>query len=59
MQFGELDDHVIEAFTSLRPNCRDEDLEDLIQFAVDCYQMKEAPVVGDEVDADQVCLRLY
>lgn len=52
--FGRLDDHVINAFSSLPINCRDEDLEDLIQFAVDCYQINEAPVVGDEVDADQV-----
>ncbi|KAG0140745.1 hypothetical protein CROQUDRAFT_99682 [Cronartium quercuum f. sp. fusiforme G11] len=55
---GALDDHVIEAFTSLPVTCRDEDLEDLIQFAVDCYQINEAPVVGDEVDADQVVCQL-
>ncbi|KAH9812227.1 peptidase family C50-domain-containing protein [Melampsora americana] len=55
---GTLDDHVINAFTSIPISCRDEDLEDLIQFAVDCYQINEAPVIGDEVDADQVVCQL-
>ncbi|EGG06631.1 uncharacterized protein MELLADRAFT_36075, partial [Melampsora larici-populina 98AG31] len=55
---GTLDDHVINAFTSLPISCRDEDLEDLVQFAVDCYQINEAPVIGDEVDADQVVCQL-
>lgn len=55
---GTLDDHVIDAFASLPISCRDEDLEDLIQFAVDCYQINEAPVIGDEVDADQVVCQL-
>jgi separase len=48
-----LDEHIISCFVSLPIDCRDEDLEDLIQFVVDSYQIHEAPVVGDEVDVDQ------
>ncbi|KAA1090974.1 hypothetical protein PGT21_019603 [Puccinia graminis f. sp. tritici] len=53
-----LDQHIISCFVSLPINCRDEDLEDLIQFVVDSYQIHEAPVVGDEVDVDQVVCEL-
>ncbi|CAH7673700.1 peptidase family C50-domain-containing protein [Phakopsora pachyrhizi] len=53
-----LDGQIIESFISLPISCRDEDLEDFIQFAVDTYQIQEAPVVGDEVDADQVVCEL-
>ncbi|WAQ82072.1 hypothetical protein PtA15_2A385 [Puccinia triticina] len=53
-----LDEHIVNCFISLPINCRDEDLEDLIQFVVDSYQIHEAPVVGDEVDVDQVVCEL-
>ncbi|MBW0461348.1 hypothetical protein O181_001063 [Austropuccinia psidii MF-1] len=53
-----LDENIIHCFIALSINCRDEDLEDLIQFAVDSYQTREAPVVGDEVDADQAICEL-
>jgi len=53
-----LDEHIINCFLSLPINCRDEDLEDLVQFVVDSYQVNEAPVVGDEVDVDQVVCEL-
>ncbi|KAH9460084.1 hypothetical protein Pst134EB_008287 [Puccinia striiformis f. sp. tritici] len=53
-----LDQHIITCFTSLSIDCRDEDLEDLVQFVVDSYQIHEAPVVGDEVDVDQVVCEL-
>ncbi|PLW08516.1 hypothetical protein PCANC_18311 [Puccinia coronata f. sp. avenae] len=53
-----LDDHIINCFLSLPIDCRDEDLEDLVQFVVDSYQIHEAPVVGDEVDVDQVVCEL-
>lgn len=58
LQSRPIDQSIVDCFVSLPINCRDEDLEDLVQFAVDSYQIHEAPVVGDEVDVDQVVCEL-
>lgn len=49
-----LDDAAVAAFAGLPRDCPDEDLEDLLHFAIDMLQLAGAAVVCDEVDADQV-----
>ncbi|KAI0646724.1 peptidase family C50-domain-containing protein [Trametes meyenii] len=53
-----LDDGLLECFSTLPPNCRDEELEDLVYFILDLYQFHGVPVAISEVDMDQVVVEL-
>ncbi|CDO76677.1 hypothetical protein BN946_scf184305.g9 [Trametes cinnabarina] len=53
-----LDDGLLECFSTLPPNCRDEELEDLVYFILDLYQFHGIPVAISEVDMDQVVVEL-
>ncbi|KAH9848957.1 peptidase family C50-domain-containing protein [Lenzites betulinus] len=53
-----LDDGLLECFSTLPPNCRDEELEDLVYFVLDLYQFHGVPVAISEVDMDQVVVEL-
>ncbi|KZT63999.1 hypothetical protein DAEQUDRAFT_815284 [Daedalea quercina L-15889] len=54
----QLDDALLECFAALPPNCRDEELEDLVYFVLDLYQFHGVPVAMAEVDVDQVVVDL-
>ncbi|KZT24871.1 hypothetical protein NEOLEDRAFT_1134566 [Neolentinus lepideus HHB14362 ss-1] len=51
-----LDDSILECFCALSPQCRDEELEDLVYFVLDFYQLHGAQVAIAEVDLDQVAV---
>jgi separase len=55
--FGvELNTDALDLFSALdMTNCSDEDLEDLIHFAMDAFQLHGVPVAVDEIDLD-VCV---
>lgn len=53
-----LDDPLLACFAALSPQCRDEELEDLVYFVLDLYQFHGVPVAIAEVDVDQVVLDL-
>lgn len=53
-----LDDSLIECFSTLSPDCRDEELEDLVYFILDLYQFHGVPVAIAELDIDQVVVDL-
>ncbi|KAJ4488281.1 cysteine peptidase C50 [Lentinula aciculospora] len=53
-----LDDALIECFSTLPPDCRDEELEDLVYFILDLYQFHGVPVAIAEIDIDQVVVDL-
>ena len=53
-----LDDGLLECFSTLPPDCRDEELEDLVYFILDLYQFHGVPVAISEVDMDQVVVEL-
>ncbi|TFK48944.1 hypothetical protein OE88DRAFT_1737166 [Heliocybe sulcata] len=53
-----LDDSILECFCALSPQCRDEELEDLVYFVLDFYQLHGAQVAVAEVDVDQVAVDL-
>ncbi|KAJ3737449.1 cysteine peptidase C50 [Lentinula guzmanii] len=53
-----LDDPLIECFSTLSPDCRDEELEDLVYFILDLYQFHGVPVAIAEIDIDQVVVDL-
>ena len=54
-QFGlKLDDAIIDCFSTLSPQCRDEEFEDLVYFVLDLYQLHGIPVALSEVDIDRV-----
>lgn len=53
-----LDDPLIECFASLSPQCRDEELEDLVYFILDLYQWQGLPIALSEIDIDQVAVEL-
>lgn len=53
-----LDDALVECFSALAPDCRDEELEDLVYFILDLYQFHGVPVAIAEVDIDQVVVDL-
>ncbi|KAF7294812.1 Cysteine peptidase C50 [Mycena indigotica] len=53
-----LDDVLLECFSTLSPQCRDEELEDLVFFVLDLYQFHGVPVAIAEVDIDQVVVDL-
>lgn len=48
-----LDDAIVECFSNLSPKCRDEEIEDLIYFVLDLYQLHGAPIALSEIDLDQ------
>lgn len=49
-----LDDSLLECFSSLPSKCRDEELEDLVYFVLDLYQVHGVQVALAEIDIDQV-----
>ncbi|KAF5376561.1 hypothetical protein D9757_008275 [Collybiopsis confluens] len=53
-----LDDALVECFSTLASDCRDEELEDLVYFVLDLYQIHGVPVAIAEVDIDQVVIDL-
>jgi hypothetical protein len=50
-----LEDAIVDCFSTLPTKCRDEELEDLVYFFLDLYQLHGVPVALSEVDIDQVC----
>ncbi|KZS96281.1 hypothetical protein SISNIDRAFT_438021 [Sistotremastrum niveocremeum HHB9708] len=53
-----LDDDLLECISTLSPQCRDEELEDLVYFILDLYQFHGIPVALHEVDVDQMVVDL-
>jgi separase len=53
-----LDDALIECFSRLPPDCRDEELEDLVYFILDLYQFHGVAVAIAEVDVSLVTVEL-
>jgi separase len=53
-----LNDALLECFCGLSPQCRDEELEDLVYFILDLYQFHGLSVSISEVDVDQVAVDL-
>ncbi|EAU89520.1 cysteine-type endopeptidase [Coprinopsis cinerea okayama7 len=53
-----LDDTMLRCFSTLSPKCRDEELEDLLYFVLDLYQLHGVPIAIAEVDALQVVVDL-
>ena len=53
-----IDDNLLECFSTLSPKCRDEEIEDLVYFILDLYQLYGVPVAISEVDVDQVVVDL-
>lgn len=49
-----MSDTLLECFSTLSPQSRDEELEDLIYFILDLYQFHGIPVATAEVDITQV-----
>lgn len=53
-----MDDALVECFSTLSPQCRDEELEDLVYFMLDLYQFYGVPVAVAEIDVTQVVIDL-
>ncbi|TFK18247.1 hypothetical protein FA15DRAFT_760707 [Coprinopsis marcescibilis] len=53
-----LDDTILRCFSTLSPKCKDEELEDLLYFVLDLYQLHGVPIAIAEVDATQVVIDL-
>ncbi|KAH7890369.1 peptidase family C50-domain-containing protein [Phlebopus sp. FC_14] len=53
-----LDDTLLTCFSCLSPKCRDEELEDLVYFLLDLYQIHGVPVAISDVDVDQITVDL-
>lgn len=53
-----LDDALVECLGALSSKCRDEELEDVVYFILDLYQLHGVPVVLSEVDVDQLVIDL-
>lgn len=53
-----LDDGLLGCFSALSPKCRDEELEDLVYFILDLYQLHGVAIAISEVDMDQVVVDL-
>jgi separase len=49
-----LEESIVECFSGLPPTCPNEDVEDLLHFAMETFQFSGVPVTCDEVDVDQV-----
>ncbi|KAF9528394.1 peptidase family C50-domain-containing protein [Crepidotus variabilis] len=54
----QLDDNLLRCLSTLSPKCRDEELEDLIYFVLDLYQLHGVPIAIAEVDVDQMVVDL-
>ncbi|KAJ3553303.1 hypothetical protein NM688_g3687 [Phlebia brevispora] len=54
--FVQMEDSLVECFSSLSPQCRDEELEDVVYFILDLYQFHGVPVATAEVDVDQAVI---
>ena len=50
--------NLLECLASLKPSCRDEELEDLIYFVLDLYHFQGVPVAPAEVDIDHATVDL-
>ena len=50
----QLDDALLECFATLSSKCREEEVEDLVYFILDIYQVHGVPVALAELDIDQV-----
>lgn len=53
-----LSEVLLNCFSSLSPNCREEELEDLIYFILDLYTFHGIPVAIADVDMDQATVDL-
>ncbi|SJK98717.1 uncharacterized protein ARMOST_01986 [Armillaria ostoyae] len=53
-----LDDTLMECFSTLSPQCQDEELEDLVYFMLDLYQFHGVSVAIAEIDVTQVVVDL-
>ncbi|KAH6918185.1 cysteine peptidase C50 [Coprinopsis sp. MPI-PUGE-AT-0042] len=53
-----LDDTMLRCFSTLSPKCKDEELEDLLYFVLDLYQLHGVQIAIAEVDALQVVVDL-
>ncbi|KAK0449824.1 peptidase family C50-domain-containing protein [Desarmillaria tabescens] len=53
-----LDDTLMECFSTLSPQCQDEELEDLVYFMLDLYQFHGVSVAIAEIDVTQVVIDL-
>lgn len=53
-----LDDALLDCFATLSPKCRDEELEDLVYFVLDLFQLHGAQVAISEIDVDQLAIDL-
>ena len=53
-----LDDGLLELFATLPPNCRDEELEDIIYFVLDLYHFHGVSIALAEVDVDVAAVDL-
>ena len=54
----QLTDVLLECFASLSPKCRDEELEDLIYFVLDLYQLHGINIALSEIDMDLLAVEL-
>ncbi|KAK0192924.1 peptidase family C50-domain-containing protein [Armillaria mellea] len=52
------DDTLMECFSTLSPQCQDEELEDLVYFMLDLYQFHGVSVAIAEIDVTQVVVDL-
>ncbi len=53
-----LDDILLECYSTLPTKCRDEELEDIIYFMLDLYQLHSVPIALAEVDMDEVVVEI-
>lgn len=53
-----LDLSLVECFATLSPQCRQEELEDIIYFVLDLYQFYGISVPVSEIDIDEVAVQL-
>lgn len=53
-----LEANLLECLACLQPSCKDEELEDLIYFALDQYHFQGVPVALAEVDVDLAVVEL-
>lgn len=53
-----LDRSLVECFATLSPQCRQEELEDIIYFVLDLYQFHGISVPVSEIDIDELAVQL-
>ena len=54
-----LDNILLECFANLSPVCRDEELEDIIYFMFDLFQLHSVPISLAEIDIDEVVVAFF